>query len=126
MAFPMTNKELVLKVYDEVSNGWDVSHLDEYMKEDYIQHNPTAPTGRAGFLQFAEKFLAMKPHMEIKHILEDGDLVCVFFKCTMGANGMENKVFDLYRIEDGKLAEHWDSVEHDIGKITPVHGNGLF
>ena len=122
----MTNKELVLKFYDEVFNGWDVSHLDEYMKEDYIQHNPTAPTGRAGFLQFAEKLLAMKPHMEIKHILEDGDLVCVFFKCTMGANGMENKVFDLYRIEDGKLAEHWDSVEHDIGKITPVHGNGLF
>ena len=122
----MTNKELVLKFYDEVFNGWDVSHLDEYMKEDYIQHNPTAPTGRAGFLQFAEKFLAMKPHMEIKHILEDGDLVCVFFKCTMRANGMENKVFDLYRIEDGKLAEHWDSVEHDIGKITPVHGNGLF
>ena len=122
----MTNKELVLKFYDEVFNGWDVSHLDEYMKEDYIQHNPTAPTGRAGFLQFAEKFLAMKPHMEIKHILEDGDLVCVFFKCTMGANGMENKVFDLYRIEDGKLAAHWDSVEHDIGKITPVHGNGLF
>lgn len=122
----MSNKELVLKFYDEVFNRWDVSHLDEYMKEDYIQHNPTAPTGRAGFLQFAEKFLAMKPHMEIKHILEDDELVCVFFKCTMGANGMENKVFDLYRIEDGKLAEHWDSVEHDIGKITPVHGNGLF
>ena len=96
------------------------------MKEDYIQHNPNAPTGRAGFLQFAEKFLAMKPHMEIKHILEDGDLVCVFFKCTMGANGMENKVFDLYRIEDGKLAEHWDCVEHDIGGVVPVHSNGLF
>ena len=73
----MTNKELVLKFYDEVFNRWDVSHLDEYMKEDYIQHNPTAPTGRAGFLQFAEKFLAMKPHMEIKHILEDGGQVRV-------------------------------------------------
>lgn len=122
----MTNKELVLKFYDEVFNRWDVSNIDTYMRDDYIQHNAVAETGKQGFLKFCEKFLAMKPHMEIKQILEDGDLVCVFFKCTMGANGMENKVFDLYRIQDGKLAEHWDSVEHDISKVVPVHANGLF
>jgi predicted SnoaL-like aldol condensation-catalyzing enzyme len=121
----MTNKEVVLKFYEEVFNGWDVSNIDEFMADDYIHHNPTAETGKAGFLKFAVKFLAMKPHMEIKHIIEEGDLVCVFFKCTMG-NGMENKVFDLYRLRDGKLCEHWDCVEHDIGKITPVHDNGWF
>lgn len=37
----MTNKELVLKFYDEVFNKWDISNLDSYMKDDYIQHNPT-------------------------------------------------------------------------------------
>ena len=77
----MTNKELVLKFYDEVFNGWDVSHLDEYMKEDYIQHNPTAPTGRAGFLQFAEKFLAMKPH--IPRAL-DFRRLNIFLPCSSG------------------------------------------
>ena len=102
-----------------------MSNIDQYMTDDYIQHNPVAETGKAGFLKFAEKFLAMKPHMEIKQILEDGDLVCVFFKCTL-ENGMVNKVFDLYRLRDGKLCEHWDSVEHDIGGIVPVHENGLF
>ena len=64
--------------------------------------------------------------MEIRHILEDGDLVCVFFKCTLGITGMVNKVFDMYRIQDGKLVEHWDCVEHDLGCVTPVHNNGLF
>ena len=121
----MTKKELILKFYEEVFNQWDVSHIDDYMKDDYKQHNAMVPDGKAGFLEFCGKFLSMEPHMEIYHILEDKDLVCVFFKCTL-ANGMVNKVFDLYRIEDGKLAEHWDSVEHDVGKIAAVHGNGLF
>lgn len=67
-----------------------------------------------------EKFLSFKPHMEISQVLEDGDLVCVFFKCTMQANGMENKVFDLYRVKDGKLVEHWDCVQHDTGKVESV------
>ena len=34
----MTNKELVLKFYDEVFNNWDISNLDNYMKDNYIQH----------------------------------------------------------------------------------------
>lgn len=121
----MTNKEIVLKFYEEVFNGWDVSNIDAYMADDYIQHNPNTETGKKGFLKFAEKFLAMKPHMEIRQIMEEGDLVCVFFKCTL-ANGMVNKVFDLYRLENGKLCEHWDCVEHDVGGIVPKHDNGLF
>ncbi len=122
----MSNKELILKFYDEVFNNWDLSNLDEYMLDSYKQHNPTVPDGKAGFLKFAEKFLSMKPKMEIHHIVCEGDLVVVFFKCTMGVNGMENKVFDMYRIENGKLAEHWDCVQHDIGSMEDINGNGQF
>ncbi len=122
----MTNKELILKFYDEVFNGWDTSNLESYVREDYIQHNATVENGREGFKKFLDKFLAMKPHMEIQRVICEGDYVCVFFKCVMGANGMVNKVFDLYRIEDGMLAEHWDSVEHDVGGIRSVNGNDLF
>lgn len=122
----MTNKELILKFYDEVFNRWDVSNLDDYMLDSYKQHNPTVKDGKEGFLEFAEKFLSMKPKMEIFHVVCEGDMAVVFFKCTMGANGMENKVFDMYRIEDGKLAEHWDCVQHDVGKMETANGNGLF
>jgi predicted SnoaL-like aldol condensation-catalyzing enzyme len=48
----VTNKEVVLKFYEEVFNGWDVSNIDQYMTDDYIQHNPNAETGKAGFLKF--------------------------------------------------------------------------
>ena len=121
----MTNKELVLKFYDEVFNNWDISNLDNYMKDNYIQHNPTAPSGKEGFVEFTKFFFSLKPHMDIIHIGEDGDIVYVFFKCTL-ENGAINKVCDIYRIEDGKLAEHWDVVEHNVQDIVPVHNNGLF
>lgn len=122
----MTNKEIVLKFYDEVFNGWHVEKIDEYIDENYKQHNPTVEDGLVGFKKFMEKFLSFKPHMEISQVLEDGDLVCVFFKCTMQANGMENKVFDLYRVKNGKLVEHWDCVQHDTGKVESVNGNSQF
>lgn len=122
----MTNKEVVLQFYDEVFNGWDLSGLDRFMRDDYMQHNATVADGKEGFIAFAEKFLALKPHMEIQKILENEDHVAVFFKCTLGANGMVNKVVDIYRLEDGKLAEHWDVVEHDVGEGPLPNGRGIF
>lgn len=122
----MTNKELILKFYDEVFNNHDLSHLDDYMWDDYKQHNPEVADGKEGFQAFAEKFLSAKPHMDIVKLVCEDDMAVVFFKCTMGVNGMENKVFDMYRIKDGKLAEHWDCVQHNINNITSVNGNGLF
>ena len=121
----MTNKELVLNFYNDVFNGWNTDAIDSYIAEGYIQHNPGVESGRAGFHKFAEHFLAMKPHMEIVKIGEDGDMVYVFFKCTMG-NGSVNKVCDIYRVENGMLAEHWDVVEHDVGSIPAANDNGLF
>ena len=121
----MTNKEIVLKFYEEVFNQWDVSNIDDYMLDSYIQHNPACENGKAGFLKFAEMFLAMKPQVEVVKAAEDGDMVFVFFKCTMG-NGSVNKVCDIYRLEDGKLAEHWDVVDHNVQEIVPVNQNGLF
>ena len=123
----MTNKEVVLRFYDEVFNGWDLTHLDEMMKEDYHQHSPEVEEGREGFKKFAQGFFKIKPHMEIVKIIEEGDMVCVFFKCLVGvAPGQFNKVFDLYRLEDGKLAEHWDCIMHYDGPAETASGNDVF
>ncbi len=121
----MTNKELVLKVYEEIFNGWDTSKVDIYFREDYKQHSAGVENGREGFKKFLSVFLPMEPHMEIVKTAEDGDMVFIFFKCTMG-NGSVNKVCDIYRVEGGQLAEHWDVVEHGVENVVPVSGNGLF
>lgn len=121
------NAEIVKRFMEEVFNAHDLSKLDEYMRDDYMQHNPTAEDGKEGFKKFAAKFFTLKPHMEIVKMFEnDNNEVAVFFKCTCEANGSINKVCDIYRLEDGKLAEHWDVVEHDVGNIKPVNGRSLF
>lgn len=123
----MTNVEVVLKVYEEVFNNKDISNLDEYMHDDYMQHNSTVEDGKEGFKKFLEFFFTLDPYMEIVKIFENAeDEVAVFFKCTCRANGMINKVVDIYRLRDGKLAEHWDVVEHDVKEFSEVNGRSLF
>lgn len=121
------NIDVVLRFYEEVFNAHDVSKLDEFMRDDYMQHNATVADGKEGFIAFTERFFTMKPKMEIIKIFEnDKDEVCVFFKCTCEANGSVNKVVDIYRLQDGLLAEHWDVVEHNVGEIVTANGRDLF
>lgn len=111
----MTNKEIVQEFTKIVFNEKNLDVLEQYMKEDYIQHNPTVEQGRAGFLDFAKnRFFKTHPEVKliIKHIYEEGDTVICHNHviCEPGEN--ENIVFDVYRLEDGKLAEHWDCIQH--------------
>ena len=54
----MTNKEIVERFYEKVFNQWDMSDLDQVMREDYIQHSPEVAEGREGFKEFFRHFLA--------------------------------------------------------------------
>lgn len=122
----MSNKELVRKVIDEVFNGRDLSRLDEYMREDYMQHSVEVPDGREGFKRFCQGFFQMEPFMDVKQMFEaDGDKVAVFFQCHFN-NGHSAKVVDIYRIQDGKLAEHWDVVQQLTEEDAAVNGRGSF
>ncbi len=104
----MTNKELVMKFIDEVFNAHDLSKLDEFMHDDYMQHSWEVKDGKEGFKEFAEHFFGAEPYMDVKKVFEsDDDCVAVFFQCHF-KDGKSAKVVDMYRIEDGKLAEHWD------------------
>lgn len=120
----MTNKEIVLEFYEKVFNGWDLSEIDRYMWDDYRQHSPEVADGKAGFLEFFKGFLAGHPRTEIIKIMEEGDMVCVFFKCNMD-HGVVVKVFDMYRLRDGKLAEHWDCTMR-VDNMECNNPNGQF
>jgi predicted SnoaL-like aldol condensation-catalyzing enzyme len=111
----MTNKELVLEFYERVFNGHDLTDLSRYMREDYRQHSPEVADGLEGFRTFAEGFFKLDPHMTIQYVGAEGDRVFVFFRCDFRAVGGAAKVCDIYRVEDGKLAEHWDVIQ----RISP-------
>lgn len=122
----MTNKELVLTFIDEVFNAHDLSNLDEFMHDDYMQHSQEVEDGKEGFIKFAKEFFQLEPYMDVKRIFEsDDDCVAVFFKCNFN-NGNAAKVVDIYRIEDGKLAEHWDVVNLIGEDDAENNGRGSF
>ena len=111
----MNNKEIVLNFIEECFNQKDLSKIEHYMKADYIQHNPTVAQGRDGFADFAKnRFFQMFPDLKliVKHCYEDGDIVVCHNHAVLKPGQAENIVFDVYRLEDGKLAEHWDCIQH--------------
>ena len=122
----MTNKEIVKEFIDKVFNAWDLTECDRFIREDYRQHSPEAKNGREGFKEFAKGFFSMKPHMHVYKMAEDGDLVFVFFKCTFGEGHATMKVCDIYRLEDGMLAEHWDVLQPIDPEEPGANGNGHF
>lgn len=124
MKMKRTNKEVVEYFYERVFNAGDFSELDDLMWDDYKQHSPEVADGKEGFIEFFKEFLQGHPKTTTIQCLEDGDLVCMFFKCEMDG-GVVVKVFDLYRLKDGKLAEHWDCTMR-VDNMECNNPNGQF
>ncbi len=96
--------------------------INKNVAENYIQHNPIAPDGRAGLLGFVGYLKTLETPISIntKRVLREGNLVVVHSEYLMGN---KKAIFDLFRIENGKLAEHWDGIQ-DIPSKT-VSGRGM-
>jgi predicted SnoaL-like aldol condensation-catalyzing enzyme len=113
------NKRLVYDFWREVFEAGHMEFAGKYMAEGYIQHNPNVPTGRAAFIEFFSK--NVPPHAiettiktPLVAILADGDLVVLVFVRELpdpkdSAKKYTTTWFDMFRIEDGKIAEHWDA-----------------
>jgi len=110
------NKKLVYDFWREVFVGRDMTKAETYMAESYIQHNPNVPTGRAPFVAFfgTRPSQPAKPAIDdLVAILGDGDLVTLAFRRelpdpTKPGSTYTSTWFDMFRIENGKIAEHWD------------------
>jgi len=112
------NKKLVYDFWREVFEGAHMELADTYMAESYIQHNPNVPTGRAAFVEFFQRVRKPAPiEARIKAplvaIVAEGDLVVLSFAREHADPKDATKKytttwFDMFRIENGKIAEHWD------------------
>lgn len=108
------NKRLVYDFWREVFVARQMDRAADYMAEEYIQHNPNVPTGRQAFVDFFSQGEPQPVRDEIEGlvaILGDHDYVSLFFvRENTGSDGEPYTTtwFDMFRIEDGKIAEHWD------------------
>ena len=110
------NKKLVFDFWREVFQARNMELAPQYMAEDYIQHNPNVPTGRQPFMDFFGQFEVQPVRAEIDNLvtmIAEGDLVILAFRREMPDprkpdHNYTTTWFDMFRIENGQIAEHWD------------------
>lgn len=120
------NRRLVLEMYARVLQPLDAGRVDDYFAEGYIQHSPLARTGSAGLKEFLDWARARSPDAEhrVKRVFADGDYVIAHVHVIINPGERGNAVVDIFRLEDGRIAEHWD-----VGQPVPEHSNnsnGMF
>jgi len=113
------NKKIVYDFWRSVLEGGHLELAPQFMLETYIQHNPNVPTGRQGFIDFFSKFAKARPIVDtiqgpLIAIVAEGDRVVLSFKSVHpdpkdATKKYTTTWFDMLRVENGKVAEHWDS-----------------
>ena len=120
------NKKAVAAFYDAALNQKDFDAAAKYLGNRYTQHNPGAadgPEGLKGFIAFLkDKFPSN--HSEIKRIFADGDYVIVHVHAVREPGTRGNAIVDIFKLENGKIVEHWDVVQPIPEK--PANTNGMF
>ncbi|MET0220517.1 MAG: ester cyclase [Tardiphaga sp.] len=120
------NKKAVLEFYDKGLNQKDFEAASKFFGPRYIQHNPTAADGIEGFKKFIgflrEKF--PDSHSEIKQAFADGDMVILHVHAVREKGTRGNAIVDIFKLENGKIVEHWDVIQPVPEKSA--NGNGMF
>ena len=120
------NKKAVVEFYDKAINQKDFEAASKYFGPRYTQHNPNAadgPEGLKAFLQFLkEKFPASRS--EIKRVFADGDYVILHVHAVREPGTRGNAIIDIFKLENGKIVEHWDVVQPIPEKAA--NSNGMF
>ncbi|MBX5460837.1 MAG: nuclear transport factor 2 family protein [Steroidobacteraceae bacterium] len=120
------NKKLVVAFYNAAINQKDYDAAIKYLGDEYKQHNPTAADGKAGLKAFIEFLKARYPAQrgEIKRVIAEGDLVALHVHSTRGDGTPGRAIVDIFRVENGKVVEHWDVIQ-DIPQKA-ANPNGMF
>jgi predicted SnoaL-like aldol condensation-catalyzing enzyme len=119
------NKALVLEAFDVLFNKRDYAAAARYCPEDYIQHSTHVRPGRDGLFDLIQS-LPETLRYENQAILADGDQVMLYGR--FGGTGLPAAMItaDVLRIQDGKLAEHWDVWEDEATRADSLSELPMF
>lgn len=107
------NRQVVLAFYEAALNRLDYASAEKFLGPYYRQHNPGAADGKEGLRAFLEFLKTHHPqnHSEITQTFVDGDFVILRVHNRRDPDSLGNAIVDIFRLEDGLIVEHWDSVQ---------------
>lgn len=116
------NKKIVIEFYNKLFGDKDVSAIDKYLAEDYIQHNPSVADGSKALKKAVTEWFAGAPKekIDIQHVAAEGDLVFLHIK-SKTATGKYISIVDIFRVKEGKIVEHWDVMQEVPEKAANTH-----
>src|SRR6201982_867625 len=124
-AIPEKNKALVLEASDTLFNKRDYAAAEKYWSPNYIQHSAHIEPGRDGLFNL----ISTAPdtlRYEHQLIVADGDYVIVNGRFSGNGQPVAWVAADIVRIENGRLAEHWDVLQDEATKAESKSGLPMF
>src|SRR5271156_5017877 len=119
------NKALVLEAFHTLFNKRDYAGAERFWSNRYIQHSAHIPPGRNGLFDLVRALpdtLRYENHL----IMAEGDYVIAHGRFSGHGRPAAWIAADVVRLEDGKLAEHWDVLQDEATEAESVSGLPMF
>ena len=122
---PQQNKALVLKAFETLFNKRDYVAAERLWSDAYIQHSAHIPSGRDGLFNLVRGLPDTLRH-ENHVILAEGDYVIAHGRFSGNGRPRSWIAADIVRVEDGRLAEHWDVLQDEATQAESPSGLPMF
>jgi predicted SnoaL-like aldol condensation-catalyzing enzyme len=122
---PDDNKTLVLSAFDALFNKRDYEAATRFWSDNYIQHSAHIEPGRDGLFKLVR---SLPDTLRYEHgvIVAEGDYVIVHGRFSGNGRPAALIAADILRIEDGRLAEHWDVLQDEATAAQSKSGLPMF
>ena len=119
------NKALVLEAFDTLFNKRDYVAAERFWSPNYVQHSAHIAPGREGLFSLIK---SLPPTLKYENglILAAGDMLMLHGRFSGIGRPANWITLDIVRIEDGRLAEHWDVIEDEATRATSASGLPMF
>lgn len=119
------NKALVLEAFDTLFNKRDYVTAERFWSPNYVQHSAHIPPGREGLFNLIK---SLPPTLKYENglILAESDMLMLHGRFSGIGQAANWITLDIVRIENGRLAEHWDVIEDEARRETSVSGLPMF
>lgn len=107
-------------------NRHETREAAKVVADNYRQHNPEVPDGKAPFVDYFTGFFRDNPqsHARIVRSAVDGDLVWLQVHSVNNNHDRGQAVLDIFRVSEGKIVEHWDIIQNVPEQSA--NGNTMF